>query len=72
MESYTVGWQFDEQTDLLLLYQNMLLGGLQRDNFKELSRRMSEIGWTRNNDQCQQQVNMFTIPSHIGFDCMEF
>ena len=60
-------WQFDEQTDLLLLYKTMLLGGLQKDNFKELSRRMNEIGWNRNNDQCRQQVPcyvyLFTIPS---------
>ena len=38
----------------------MLLGGLQKDNFKELSRRMGEVGWTRNNDQCRQQVQFFS------------
>ena len=34
----------------------MLLGGLQKDNFKDLSRRMNEVGWNHNNDQCRQQV----------------
>ena len=42
----------------------MLLGGLQKDNFKELSRRMNEVGWTRNNDQCGQQVQFFLSVQH--------
>ena len=41
----------------MVLYKNMLLSGIKKDNFKELSKRMDELGWERNNDQCRQQVN---------------
>ena len=51
-----VVWKVEEHIDLLVLYKNMLLGGIKKDNFKELSKRMSEVGWERNNDQCRQQI----------------
>ena len=54
----------EEQGDLLVLYKNMLLGGLKKDNFKELSKRMGEIGWERNNDQCRQQVISMSQTEH--------
>ena len=49
-------WKVEEHVDLLVLYKNMLLSGIKKDNFKELSKRMAEVGWDRNNDQCRQQV----------------
>ena len=39
----------------------MLLSGIKKDNFKELSKHMDELGWDRNNDQCQQQVTYLEI-----------
>ena len=56
----------EEQGDLLVIYKNMLLGGIKKDNFKELSKRMSEVGWERNNDQCKQQVH------NISFNLVKF
>ena len=56
----------EEQGDLLVIYKNMLLGGIKKDNFKELSKRMSEVGWERNNDQCRQQVH------NISFNLVQF
>ena len=56
----------EEQGDLLVIYKNMLLGGIKKDNFKELSKRMSEVGWERNNDQCRQQVH------NISFNLLQF
>ena len=50
-------WVYSELADLLVMYKNMLLNGLQKDNYKELSKKMIEAGWDRNNDQCRQQVN---------------
>ena len=50
-------WKVEEYVDLLVLYKNMLLSGIKKNNFKELSKRMDELGWERNNDQCLQQVN---------------
>ena len=46
---------------MLVLYKNMLLSGIKKDNFKELSKRMDELGWDRNNDQCRQQVTYLEI-----------
>ena len=54
-------WKTEEHVDLLVLYKNMLLNGLKKDNFKELSKLMSEVGWDRNNDQCRQQVDYYEI-----------
>ena len=51
-------WKVEEHVDLLVLYKNMLLSGVKKDNFKELSKRMAEVGWDRNNDQCRQQVTL--------------
>ena len=62
-------WELEEQGDLLVLYKNMLLGGLKKDNFKELSKRMSEIGWDQNNDQCRQQVFYFLFTWYILLMC---
>ena len=56
----------EEQGDLLVIYKNMLLGGIIKDNFKELSKRMSEVGWERNNNQCRQQVH------NISFNLVKF
>ena len=55
--TWSLVWKTEEHVDLLVIYKNMLLSGLKKDNFKELSKRMSEVGWDRNNDQCRQQVN---------------
>ena len=52
-------WDFSEQADLLMVFKNMLLGGLKKDNYKELAKRLNEIGWNRTNDQCRHEVNYF-------------
>ena len=53
-----VAWENAELSDLLLLYKQMVLGGLRKDNWKELSKRMSEAGWERNNDHCRHEVKL--------------
>ena len=58
-------WKVEEHVDLLILYKNMLLSGIKKDNFKELSKRMDELGWERNNDQCRQQVVVLDIQSYM-------
>ena len=50
-------WDFSEQADLLMVFKSMLLGGLKKDNYKELAKRLNEIGWNRTNDQCWHEVN---------------
>ena len=35
-----------------------MLEGVYKDNFKELSRRMQDMGWERNNNQCRQQIEI--------------
>ena len=54
-------WKVEEHIALLVLYKNMLLSGFKKDNFKELSKRMDELGWDLNNDQCRQQVTYLEI-----------
>ena len=49
-------WDFSEQSDLLMVFKSMLLGGLKKDNYKELAKRLNEIGWNRSNDQCRHEV----------------
>ena len=43
----------------------MVLGGIKKDNYKELARRMQELGWSnRTNDMCRHEVitsNLFLI-----------
>ena len=51
-------WIDDERCDVLLAYKNMMLEGVYKDNFKELSRRMQDMGWERNNNQCRQQIEI--------------
>ena len=53
----TLAWENAELSDLLLLYKQMVLGGLCKDNWKELSKCMNEVGWDRNNDHCRHEVN---------------
>ena len=43
-------WEYEEQSDLMVVFKNMLLSGLKRDNYKELAKRMSDIGWQHTND----------------------
>ena len=40
----------------MVIFKNMVLGGLKKDNYKGLSKRMSEIGWNRTNDMCRREV----------------
>ena len=54
-------WDFSEQADLLMVFKSMLLGGLKKDNYKELAKRLNEIGWKRTNDQCRHKVNHIDI-----------
>ena len=44
----------------------MLLSGIKKDNFKELSKHMDELGWERNNDQCRQQVVVLDIQYYMS------
>ena len=44
----------------------MLLSGIKKDNFKELSKRMDELGWECNNDQCRQQVLFLDIQYYMS------
>ena len=44
----------------MVIFKNMVLGGIKKDNYKELARRMSEIGWDQTNDMCRHEV-IFTI-----------
>ena len=52
-------WEPPELSDLLLLYKQMVLGGVRKDNWKELAKRMQEIGWDRSNDHCRHEVLLF-------------
>ena len=37
----------------------MVLGGIKKDNYKELAKRMNDIGWDqRNNDMCRHEVKL--------------
>ena len=49
-------WDYAEQSDLMAVFKSMVLGGLKKDNYKELSCRMLEVGWTRTNDQCRHEI----------------
>ena len=37
-------WDYPEQSDLMMVFKNMILSGIKKDNYKELAKRMSEIG----------------------------
>ena len=50
-------WVHDEQVDVMETYRDMMLEGIYKNNFKELSKRMIDMGWDRNNNQCRQQVS---------------
>ena len=54
-------WDFSEQSDLLMVFKSMLLGGLKKDNYKELAKRLNEIGWKRSNDQCRHEVKILSV-----------
>ena len=41
----------------MVVFKNMVLSGLKRDNYKELAKRMSDIGWQCTNDQCRHEVH---------------
>ena len=43
-----------------MTYKNMNLEEGFRNNYKELSRRMQDIGWDRNNNQCRQKVDVIS------------
>ena len=45
LKNNIVAWENAELSDLLLLYKKMVLDGLCKDNWKELSKCMSEVGW---------------------------
>ena len=55
------GWQPDELCDVLLLYKTIQLDPHFQNNYKELSRRMSDAVWHCDNNQCRQQVFFFSI-----------
>ena len=42
--------------DILLLFKSIQLDLNFRNNYKELARRMSDAGWSRDNNQCRQLV----------------
>ena len=50
----------------------MVLGGIKKDNYKELARQMQELGWSnRTNDMCRHEV----ITSHLfltNFDVHQY
>ena len=52
----TVKWDYAEQSDLMIVFKHMVLGGIKKDNYKELSKRMNEMGWNRSNDMCRHEV----------------
>ena len=49
-------WDYPEQGDLLSIFKFMVLGGIKKDNYKEMSKRMTDSGWNRTNDQCRHEV----------------
>ena len=51
-------WENAELSNLLLLYKKMVLDGIRKNNWKELSKRMVELGWERNNDHCHHEVSI--------------
>ena len=61
------GWQSDELCDVLLLYKMIQLDPHFKNNYKELSRRMTDAGWHHDNNQCRQQVFFFLQKSCILF-----
>ena len=51
-------WEYQEQGDLLSCFKSMVLGGIKKDNYKELAKRMNDAGWlNRTNDMCRHEVN---------------
>ena len=46
-----------------MVFKSMLLGGLKKDDYKELAKRLNEIGWNRMNDQCRHEV--YHIAVHL-------
>ena len=61
-------WNFSKQADLLMVFKNMLLGGLKKDDYKELAKILNEIGWNRPYDQCRHEVPVFLF---LFFICCE-
>ena len=55
-QKFFLEWTDEEKCDVLMSYKNMMLEGSYKNNFKELSRRMADMGWERSNNQCRQQV----------------
>ena len=49
-------WINDEMCDVLLIFKSIQLDPNYKNNYKELSRRMADAGWNRDNNQCRQQV----------------
>ena len=58
MKYFLADWSNKELSDLLLAYKHMVLGGIKKDNWKELSKRMIDMGWNRSNDHCRHQVRL--------------
>ena len=54
-------WQFDEQSDVLLFKKLTDNDKNFVGNYMEIARRMREAGWSRNNNQCRQQVNNLSV-----------
>ena len=59
--NHYVVWSNDEMCDVLLIFKAFQLDPNYKNNYKELARRMSDAGWTRDNNQCRQQVNIFLL-----------
>ena len=60
-------WEPAELSDLLLLYKQMVLGSIRKDNWKELAKCRQEIGWDRSNDHCRHEV---TNALGVSFYCV--
>ena len=50
-------WTNDELADVLYLFRVIQLDPNYRNNYKELSRRMKDCGWDRDNNQCRHQID---------------
>ena len=64
---YYLVWSNDEMCDVLLIFKAIQLDPNYKNNYKELARRMSDAGWTRDNNQCRQQVNFFLLCKEFEF-----
>ena len=49
-------WLVDESADLMYLYKDLQHDVNYAGNWKELSKRMHDCGWERDNNSCRQKV----------------